>query len=134
MRWNRWYTVRSYVLSTLWLAPVIAFLSAILLSRIMIGFKIARRLRSMVLNPLESFPEQRHPTLIQEPGILDRTLEGRNADLPEDLALARFSDFQSLGGAAALNSHPTADRAGRGDLAGWFRRDAHDGGASAEPY
>jgi len=65
------------------------------------NIQIARRLRSMILNLLESLPEQRHPILIQELAILDRMLERRYADLPEDLALARIADSQGLGGASA---------------------------------
>jgi len=67
------------------------------------NIQIARRLRSMILNLLESLPEQRHRILIQELAILDRMLERRYADLPEDLALARIPDTQGLGGTSQSN-------------------------------
>jgi uncharacterized membrane protein len=63
------------------------------------NFQIARRLRSMIENLLQSLPEYRRPALSSQLDLLDRTLETLYK-LPEDLALAREPDAQGLGGAA----------------------------------
>jgi uncharacterized membrane protein len=60
--------------------------------------QIARRLRAMLENLMQTLPERRRPTLRQELDLLDRTLE-KAYPLPEDLALARIPDSQGLGGA-----------------------------------
>jgi len=60
--------------------------------------QIARRLRAMLENLMQTLPECRRPTLRQELDLLDRTLE-KTYLLPEDLALARIPDSQGLGGA-----------------------------------
>jgi uncharacterized membrane protein len=60
--------------------------------------QIARRLRAMIENLLQTLPERRCPALRQELSLLDRTLE-KTYTLPEDLALARIPDTQGLGGA-----------------------------------
>jgi uncharacterized membrane protein len=60
--------------------------------------QIARRLRAMIENLLQTLPERRRPILRQELDLLDRTLEKSYA-FPEDLALARIPDSQGLGGA-----------------------------------
>jgi len=62
--------------------------------------QVARRLRSMIENLLEALPSHRHGIVLQELAILDRMLEKRFADMPEDLALARVADSQGLGGAS----------------------------------
>jgi uncharacterized membrane protein len=64
------------------------------------NFQISRRLRAMIENLLSSLPESRHPALNDELMLLDRTLETLH-QLPEDLALARQSDFQGLGGSSS---------------------------------
>ena len=64
------------------------------------NFQIARRLRAMIENLLESLPENRRPALQRELSLLDRALE-KLYDLPEDLELARQADFQGLGGASS---------------------------------
>jgi uncharacterized membrane protein len=60
--------------------------------------QIARRLRAMIENLLQTLPERRRPALRQELDLLDRTLE-KITMFPEDLALARIPDSQGLGGA-----------------------------------
>ena len=63
------------------------------------NFQIARRLRAMIDNLLQTLPEYRRPALREELALLDATLEKLYA-LPQDLALARVADTQGLGGAA----------------------------------
>ncbi len=60
--------------------------------------QIARRLRAMIENLLQTLPESRRPALRQELSLLDRALE-KHFTLPEDLATARVPDTQGLGGA-----------------------------------
>jgi len=60
--------------------------------------QIARRMRAMLENLMQTLPERRRPALRQELDLLDRTLE-KVYLLPEDLALARIPDSQGLGGA-----------------------------------
>ncbi len=60
--------------------------------------QIARRLRAMLENLMQTLPERRVPALRHELDLLDRTLE-KVYLLPEDLALARIPDSQGLGGA-----------------------------------
>lgn len=67
--------------------------------------QIARRLRSMVENLVQTLPEHRHAALRRELALLDRALE-RHYDLPEDLALARVPDPQGLGSAEAAKAAP----------------------------
>jgi len=59
--------------------------------------QIARRLRAMLENLLQTLPELRRPELRRELDLLDRTLEKLHL-FPEDLALARVPDTQGLGG------------------------------------
>jgi NTE family protein len=63
------------------------------------SFQVVRRLRTMIENELQSVPESRIPALRQELELLDRAVEKLYA-LPEDLARARISDSQGLGGAS----------------------------------
>jgi uncharacterized membrane protein len=60
------------------------------------NYQVARRLRAMLNNLLITLPEARHPALLLELALLDRTLE-KLAMLPEDLALAKEADLQGLG-------------------------------------
>ena len=60
------------------------------------NYQVARRLRAMLKNLLVTLPEARHPALLLELTLLDRTLE-RLAMLAEDLALAKEADLQGLG-------------------------------------
>ncbi len=59
--------------------------------------QVARRLRAMAENLIQTLPEHRDPALRSELDLLDRTIEKR-FDFPEDLALARVPDAQGLGG------------------------------------
>ena len=61
------------------------------------NFQVARRLRAMIENLMRTLPEHRHAALQQQLALLDREIE-REYSLPEDLALARGSDSQGLGG------------------------------------
>jgi uncharacterized membrane protein len=62
------------------------------------SMQIARRLRAMGLNLIETLPEHRHPQLREELELLDRAIAQRSM-LPEDVALGRIPDSQGLGGA-----------------------------------
>ena len=66
--------------------------------------QVARRLRAMLDDSLQSLPEPRLVALRQERDALDRTLQKLYA-LPEDLVLARVADPQGLGGSS--RSAPT---------------------------
>jgi uncharacterized membrane protein len=59
--------------------------------------QIARRLRAMGENLIQTLPEHRHPALRRELDLLDRTIDTLYP-LPEDAALARVADAQGLGG------------------------------------
>jgi uncharacterized membrane protein len=63
------------------------------------NFQIARRLRAMIDNLVAALPESRSPALRQELELLDHTIE-KLYILPEDIALARISDTQGLGGSS----------------------------------
>lgn len=63
------------------------------------NMQVARRLRAMIENLLQSLPEHRHAVLRQELDLLDRVLVKLYV-FPEDLALARIADSQGLGGAS----------------------------------
>ncbi|HUB45190.1 MAG TPA: DUF2254 domain-containing protein [Acetobacteraceae bacterium] len=65
------------------------------------NFQVARRLRAMIDDLISVLPEARHPALLRELDLLDRTL-ARLHDFPEDYALARQPDLQGLGGASLL--------------------------------
>jgi uncharacterized membrane protein len=59
--------------------------------------QIARRLRAMIENLIGTLPAVRHPALLAELDLLDRTAE-KVYWFEEDLALARVADTQGLGG------------------------------------
>ena len=61
------------------------------------NFQVARRLRAMIENLTRTLPAHRHAALEQQMALLDREIETQYR-LPEDLALARGSDAQGLGG------------------------------------
>ncbi len=63
------------------------------------NIQIARRLRAMIENLIQTLPGHRHAALRQELNLLDRALEKLYV-FPEDLALARVADSQGLGGAS----------------------------------
>ena len=66
------------------------------------NFQIARRLRAMIENLIANLPESRRPALRQELDLLDRTIDSLYI-LPEDIALARVSDTQGLGGSSGTS-------------------------------
>jgi uncharacterized membrane protein len=63
------------------------------------NMQIARRLRAMIDNLIETLPKHRHAVLLGELKLLDRDVE-RHFVHPEDRALARLGDSQGLGGAS----------------------------------
>jgi uncharacterized membrane protein len=67
------------------------------------NMQIARRLRAMIENLIQTLPKHRHPALQRELQLLDREIE-KHFPCPEDLALARVGDSQGLGGASGVDS------------------------------
>ncbi len=65
------------------------------------NMQIARRLRAMIENLIQTLPKHRHPALQKELQLLDRANE-QSFRNPEDLALARVGDAQGLGGASGI--------------------------------
>jgi uncharacterized membrane protein len=63
------------------------------------NMQIARRLRAMIENLIQTLPKHRHSALQRELQLLDRDVE-KYFTYPEDLALARVGDPQGLGGAS----------------------------------
>jgi uncharacterized membrane protein len=63
------------------------------------NFQVARRLRAMIENLIDSLPERRLPALRRELGLLDRALKKLHL-FPEGLALSRVPDSQGLGGSS----------------------------------
>jgi uncharacterized membrane protein len=61
------------------------------------NMQIARRLRAMIENLIETLPKHRHPALQRELDLLDRDTE-KYFRYPEDLGLAQVGDPQGLGG------------------------------------
>lgn len=67
------------------------------------NMQIARRLRAMIENLIQTLPKHRHPVLQRELDLLDREIERLFVN-PEDRALARLGDSQGLGGASGAES------------------------------
>ncbi len=65
------------------------------------NIQIARRLRAMIENLVQTLPGNRHPALQKELQLLDRAVEEHFRN-PEDRALARVGDAQGLGGASGI--------------------------------
>ncbi|MCG3143681.1 MAG: hypothetical protein HONDAALG_01043 [Gammaproteobacteria bacterium] len=65
--------------------------------------QIARRLRAMAENLMQTLPEHRHKELLEEVRLLDSDIDS-NFALPEDRALARIADAQGLGGSERKGS------------------------------
>ena len=63
------------------------------------NIQIARRLRAMIVNLMDTLPVERHSALREELELLDSTIE-RLYVLPKDLKLARIPDPQGLGGSS----------------------------------
>jgi uncharacterized membrane protein len=62
--------------------------------------QVARRLRAMLENLVDTLPPHRHPALLQELRRLDEMVQ-RAYPLADDLALARVPDTQGLGASRA---------------------------------
>jgi uncharacterized membrane protein len=69
--------------------------------------QVARRLRAMLDNLIESLPPHRDGALEEERRRLDRAIEPLYS-LPEDLALARIPDSQGLGGSSGRRALPSS--------------------------
>jgi uncharacterized membrane protein len=67
------------------------------------SIQVARRLRAMLENLIQTLPEERCPLLRQELSVLRRSAE-RFFPEPEDRALADMSDSQGVGGKLERNS------------------------------
>ena len=65
------------------------------------NMQIARRLRAMIENLIQTLPKHRHAVLKRELTLLDREIK-KYFIYPDDLALARISDSQGLGGASGV--------------------------------
>jgi uncharacterized membrane protein len=63
------------------------------------SLQVERRLRAMIEHLLATLPAHRHPALLIELDLLDRTAQ-RQYEFAEDSALARIPDSQGLGGAS----------------------------------
>ena len=61
------------------------------------SLQIARRLRAMIENLVQTLPPHRHAALLEQLALLDREVE-KHFKYPEELALARVADAQGLGG------------------------------------
>jgi uncharacterized membrane protein len=61
------------------------------------SIQVARRLRAMIENLIGTLPEDRHAALQAQLALLDHTIEAIYS-VPEELALARATDSQGLGG------------------------------------
>jgi uncharacterized membrane protein len=70
------------------------------------NFQVARRLRAMILNLLETLPKWRHPALQRELELLDQSID-RLYPLVEDRAMARVPDMQGLGGSSVAREMRT---------------------------
>jgi uncharacterized membrane protein len=75
------------------------------------NFQIARRLRAMIDNLVQTLPEHRRPALRAELDQLDLMLE-KFYTSPKDLALARTLDPQGLGGASGPQAAMARSSAG----------------------
>lgn len=78
------------------------------------SIQIARRLRAMLENLIQTLPAERVPLLRQELAVLNRSAARCFSD-PEDLAMAEESDFQGVGGKQGrlANSHESRAAATR---------------------
>jgi len=67
------------------------------------SIQIMRRMRSMLVNLVQTLPSHRHAELRQQLHLLDRVIEAHYT-LPEDLAMARTPDPQGLGGSLGVQA------------------------------
>jgi hypothetical protein len=63
--------------------------------------------RSMLENLMQTLPSHRHPGLLKQLDLLDRSIEEQYI-FAEDRALARFADPQGLGGTLGVQAARTA--------------------------
>ena len=70
------------------------------------NIQIARRLRAMILNLLETLPAEREPALRTELALLDQTIDKLYV-FPEDRVLARIPDTQGLGASSHAAAKPS---------------------------
>jgi len=68
--------------------------------------QIARRLRAMLENLIQTLPAPRHPALRQELELLDRTID-KIYVFPEDAKVARIADSQGLGASGSAARAPS---------------------------
>ena len=61
------------------------------------SIQVVRRMRSLLVNLMQTLPPHRHAELRQQLALLDRAVVA-HYKFPEDLALARIPDSQGLGG------------------------------------
>ena len=61
------------------------------------SIQVVRRLRAMIENLIRTLPEDRHAALQAQLALLDHAIEAVYI-FPEELALARATDLQGLGG------------------------------------
>jgi len=64
------------------------------------NMQVARRVRAMIENLMQTLPEHRHSALQRELSLLDREIE-KHFFFAEDMTLARIPDAQGLGGHSA---------------------------------
>ncbi len=72
------------------------------------NFQVARRLRAMLLDLLETLPEWRCPALRRELDLLDQAID-RLYPLAEDRAMARIPDMQGLGGSSIVRTRESVN-------------------------
>ncbi len=68
--------------------------------------QVARRLRAMLENLIQTLPENRHLALRQQLDLLDRTID-RIYAFPEDAKVARIADSQGLGASGTAGRSPS---------------------------
>ena len=73
------------------------------------SIQVARRLRAMLENLIETLPEQRRPLLRQELSLLHRKVENAFRE-PEDLARADTGDAQGMGGSPSGDGKPGREK------------------------
>ena len=69
------------------------------------NLQIARRLRAMIENLVETLPAHRHRALLEQLSLLEREIK-RCFPYPEELALAGIADSQGLGGHSGMSATP----------------------------
>ncbi|MBL8415061.1 MAG: DUF2254 domain-containing protein [Propionivibrio sp.] len=78
------------------------------------SIQVVRRMRSLLENLMQTLPPHRHAELRQQLALLDRSVAG-HYKFPEDLALARITDSQGLGGGLGVQPVSEAQTADGGE-------------------